>query len=238
MLSIPAAALNGMNRAAFCRDERAHEVLQNECPDEQDRDGSGAVAKDHADAESEQGGERGEQQSPECGRRHARGVALSSPPSTAPLSPPIIPSIPIARPKPAATAVLAATMTQRAGCAATAVGDGAVLDLGGEHQGADDGREHRGEPRREDEGVTDVNGRFVSGSILTNVARIHDNRTPMTGVRARIATLDRSDDTLIHSLRIAVGSRRCRARRERPVTRWVAGPRLDGVVASRLEGWR
>ena len=46
---------------------------------------------------------------------------FASPPRMAPLRPPIIPRIPIANPKLAATVVLDATITHRAGCAATAV---------------------------------------------------------------------------------------------------------------------
>ena len=65
-----------------------------------------------------------------------------------------------------------------------------------------------------------VKGRFVSGSVLTNVARIHDSRTPMTGVRARIATLDRSDDTLIHSLRREALIEATSSRWERWATPW------------------
>jgi hypothetical protein len=64
-----------------------------------------------------------------------------------------------------------------------------------------------------------VNGRFVSGSVLTNVARIHDSSTPTTGVIARIILLDRSDETLIHSLRSVVGSEPTSSRRVRDVAR-------------------
>ena len=117
--------------------------------------------------------------------------------------PPIIPRTPIARPKPAAMVDLAATMTQRAGCAATAL---AIVPCWTSEVNSS-------VPMMVASTVVShvekmnvspmVKGRCVSGSVLTNTARIHDSRTPMTGVRARIATLDRSDDTLIHSLRSA-----------------------------------
>ena len=64
-----------------------------------------------------------------------------------------------------------------------------------------------------------LKGRFVSGSVLTNVARIHDSSTPMIGVSARIVTFDRSDDSLIHSLRRAVGIEAMSSRRDRSATR-------------------
>src|SRR5215203_740893 len=66
-----------------------------------------------------------------------------------------------------------------------------------------------------------VNGRSVSGSIFTKVARIHDSATPMTGVSARIVTFERSDDTLIHSLCSAVGIDAVSSRRDRWRTRTV-----------------
>ena len=73
-----------------------------------------------------------------------------------------------------------------------------------------------------------LNGRCVSGSILTKVARIHDNRTPMTGIEATIATLDRRDVALIHSLRSAAGPAARSSRRDRSVTRR-AGDGADDV---------
>jgi len=68
----------------------------------------------------------------------------------------------------------------------------------------------------------------VLGSVFTNVARIHDSRMPMTGVSARITTLDRSDETLIHSLRRAVGRAATSSRRVRGSTRWMGeGRRVE-----------
>ena len=94
-----------------------------------------------------------------------------------------MPRTPIARPKPAATVDLAATMTHRAGWAVDRVGDRAVLDLGGEQQRADDDRASTVVSHVEKMNVSPtLNGRCVSGSVLTNMARIHDSRTPMTGV--------------------------------------------------------
>src|SRR5262245_17100762 len=66
-----------------------------------------------------------------------------------------------------------------------------------------------------------VNGTWVSGSILTKVAMIHDSATPMTGVSARMVTFERSDDTLIHSLRSVVGIEAVSSRRDRWSTRTV-----------------
>ena len=60
-----------------------------------------------------------------------------------------------------------------------------------------------------------VNGRSVSGSILTKVAMIHDSATPITGVSTKIVTFERSDDTLIHSLCSAVGIDAASSRRDR-----------------------
>ena len=46
----------------------------------------------------------------------------------------------------------------------------------------------------------------VFGSVFTNVARIHDSRIPMTTVTARMAGVERSDRSLIHSLFTAAGT--------------------------------
>ena len=177
------------------------------------------MAQDHADTEAEDGSERGEQE-PHGAVDAIPAYALASPPRMAPLRPPIIPRIPI-KSKLAATVVLDATVTHRAGCAATAV-EMIVLSLGGEHQRAHDCCEDGGEPCEKMNVKPTVNGRSVSGSILTKVARIHDSTaTPMTGVSARIVTFERSDDTLIHSLCSAVGIEAVSSRRDRWRTRTV-----------------
>ena len=114
--------------------------------------------------------------------------------------------MPITSPKPDATTALAVTMTQRAGWAMTAFGEGAVLHLGREHQRADDRRPASVVSHVEKMNVwLIVKTSSVFGSVLTNVARIHDSRTPMTTVTARMTGVERRERSLIHSLRMAAG---------------------------------
>ena len=146
---------------------------------------------------------------------------FGSPPTMAPPRPPIIPRIPIASPKLAATVALDATVTHRAGCAATAVAMvpccTSEVNISVPMIAARTVVSHVEKMNVR----PTVNGRSVSGSISTKVARIHDSATPMTGVSARIVTFERSDDTLIHSLRSAVGIEAVSSRRDRWRTRTV-----------------
>ena len=126
-----------------------------------------------------------------------------------------MPAMPSTSPKPAATTALAVTITQRAGCAMTALARVPCWTS----------EVNISVPTMEASMVVSqvekmnvwliVNGSWVSGSVLTNVARIHDSRTPMTTVPARMAGVERSERSLIHSLRMAAGhggevvARRC-----------------------------